>query len=90
MDIEMEVFKGKADVGDLSRATIVVLNDDSFPMNVQDKSDQFAMVKGFIMHNYHILKTEFWWCCAYKLGALSAVEALCLHWSKVLPYCMPA
>jgi hypothetical protein len=79
MDIELSVFKGKADVGDLNCATIVVLNDDTFPMNIQIKPEerlflknQFKMVYGFIEHNYHILKTEFWWCCAYKL-----VPALC-------------
>jgi len=79
MDIELSVFKGKADVGDLNCATIVVLNDDTFPMNIQIKPEerlflknQFKMVYAFIEHNYHILKTEFWWCCAYKL-----VPALC-------------
>ena len=58
MDITLSVSAGKADAGDLSTATIIILNDDSFPMNVKDKTDQFAMVKGFIYHCYHILKSE--------------------------------
>lgn len=79
MDIQLSVFKGKADVGDLDCATIVVLNDDKFPMDIDippedllKTTNQLKMVYGFIEHNYHILKNEFWWCCAYKL-----VPALC-------------
>ena len=67
MFVDLEVYRGKADVGDLSRTTIVVLNDDKFPMNVEDPNNDYEMVKGFIMHNYHLLKNDFWWACACKL-----------------------
>ena len=58
MNITLQVLRGKADVGDLSEAQIVVLNDDSFPMNVQDDEDELEMVKGFMLHCYHTLKSE--------------------------------
>mmetsp|Transcript_29159 Transcript_29159/g.78242 ORF Transcript_29159/g.78242 Transcript_29159/m.78242 type:complete len:446 (-) Transcript_29159:56-1393(-) len=67
MMVDLWVHKGKADVGDIHRTTIVVLNDDKFPMNVEDPTNEYEMVKGFIMHNYHLLHNEVWWCVAYKM-----------------------
>ena len=58
MNITLSVLSGKADVGDLSEAQIVVLNDDVFPMGVEDQKDEIEMVKGFMLHCYHTLKSE--------------------------------
>ena len=91
MFVELEVTKGKVDVGDLSRTTIVVLNDDKFPMNVKDTENEYEVVKGFIMHNYHFLKNDFWWACACKLvpGFTWAVSAVVMKdVIDMLSYCV--
>mmetsp|Transcript_61389 Transcript_61389/g.168544 ORF Transcript_61389/g.168544 Transcript_61389/m.168544 type:complete len:179 (-) Transcript_61389:39-575(-) len=36
-------------------------------MGVEDQKDEIEMVKGFMLHCYHTLKSEFRWCMAYKL-----------------------
>jgi hypothetical protein len=67
LDVELKVVRGECDLGDLYKARVVILNDDEFPQGVDD-FDGWKLTWGFLMHNYHHLKTETHLGLVYKLA----------------------
>mmetsp|Transcript_47816 Transcript_47816/g.133067 ORF Transcript_47816/g.133067 Transcript_47816/m.133067 type:complete len:596 (+) Transcript_47816:38-1825(+) len=68
MNLRLQILDGEehCKLGDLYQTRIIILNDDTFPMNA-DPDDEIAMLKGFLVHNFIEVSTEAKWGLFYNL-----------------------
>lgn len=78
LDVELMVTHGSADLGDLYKARVVILNDDVFPQGVDD-FDGWKLTRGFIVHNYNYLQRETHLGLIFKMA-----PGLCFLFQKLI------